>query len=74
MVTLDHVKAFAQGAGGSLSGALKRLGSMKNMPRDLTSLAGNNSRESLNSVGLPTLSPTERRQAKLRLYGIADNA
>jgi hypothetical protein len=74
MVTLDHVKAFAQGAGGSLQGALNKLGSMKNMPRNLTSLDGSNARESLNSAGLPTLSPTERRQAKLRLYGIADNA
>jgi hypothetical protein len=73
MVTLDHVKAFAQNCGGSLSGAVEKLGSMKGMPKHLSALdSADNTRP--NSVFSPGLSPTERRQSKLRLYGIADKA
>ena len=83
MVTLDAVKAFAQNAGGSLSGAVVRLGSMKSMPRHLAALEDTGVRpatmssrvsEKMKSLSMPSLSPSERRQAKLRLYGIADKA
>jgi len=76
MVTIEHVRAFELNTG-SLRTAVKRLGTSKSMPRDLVdasvserpSTVGGGSREK----DLP-LSPTEKRQAQLRLFGVVDKA
>ena len=82
-VPLEHLTAFTSNTG-SLSASIQLLQKSEKMPRNLTDLGkDNNSNEDerpKTSGGVSVkqkaqmMSPSEKRQAKLRLYGVVDNS
>ena len=83
-VPLEHVKAFISNTG-SLAEAIKLLQKSEKMPKNLTmndissaerpktsgGMSQKQLQEQLTSPKGP-MSPSEKRQAKLRLYGVVD--